>query len=105
MESLTYTIIGGVVVGAIVLFIEYKFFKNRKGRDIAPDIIIDTPKHKESLAATYGEKKPYQRDIVGEVTGIRPKDIKKLGLYVEVSIKTDTWYQQGTSPVQDDLSW
>jgi hypothetical protein len=105
MESLTYTIIGGLIVGAIVLLIEYRFFKNREGRESAPEIIIGTPKNKESLTAKYGETKPYKRDIVGEVIGIKLKEIKKLGLYVEVSIKTDTWYLQGASPVHDDSRW
>jgi len=45
------------------------------------------------------------RPIIGNVSGFSSQEIKKMGLYVDISIKTDTWYPQGIAKVQSNGEW
>jgi len=66
------------------------------------DIVIFTPKNKETIARLSGESRTVKRPVVGEVCGYTDQEIERLGLYVEVLIKTDRWYPQGTTVVHSD---
>jgi hypothetical protein len=69
------------------------------------DLVILEPRNKQELPVYAGEHKPIKRPIAGEVIGFSAKEIQRLGLFVEVSIKTDTWYQQGSAPVESNGKW
>lgn len=69
------------------------------------DIWIQTPKNKERVPILHGEHKPVVRPVSGHVAGYSRKDIERLGLFVEVLIKTDKWYPQGSTSVRRDGEW
>jgi hypothetical protein len=69
------------------------------------DLLVFAPKNKEEIPILWGELKPIVRPISGEVTGFSEKEIEKLGLFVEVLIKTDHWYPQGNVRVESDGKW
>ena len=69
------------------------------------DLWIHTPKNKDEISILHGERKPIVRPVSGEVTGYSEKEIERLGLFVEVLIKTDRWYPQGNARVDGDGTW
>jgi len=69
------------------------------------DVWIHTPKNKQQISIQHGECKPIVRAISGEVAGYRKTEIEKLGLCIEVLIKTDKWYPQGHAIVESDGKW
>jgi|GEM_PF-6816481 hypothetical protein len=69
------------------------------------DIWIYTPKNKQEIFISHGEHKPIVRPIAGQVIGYRQTEIERLGLFVEVLIKTDKWYPQGHATVEADGKW
>jgi hypothetical protein len=69
------------------------------------DIWIHTPKNKDEISILHGEHMPIVRTVSGDVTGYSEKEIEKLGLFVEVLIKTDQWYSQGSAKVESDGKW
>jgi hypothetical protein len=69
------------------------------------DLWINTPKHKAEVSMLHGEHKPIVRTVSGEITGYGEKEIERLGLFVEVLIKTDQWYPQGSAIVESDGKW
>jgi hypothetical protein len=69
------------------------------------DLWIHTPKNKDEISILYGEHQPIVRAVSGEVTGYSEKEIERLGLFVEVLIKTDQWYPQGNARVDGDGKW
>ena len=69
------------------------------------DIVISTPNNRSELARLSGESRTIKRPIVGEVCGYTEQEIERLGLYVEVLIKTDRWYSQGTTGVHSKRKW
>jgi hypothetical protein len=69
------------------------------------DIWIHTPKNKEKLSILYGEHLPIVRTVSGHVTGYSEKEVERLGLFVEVLIKTDSWYPQGSARVDGGGKW
>jgi len=69
------------------------------------DFWIHTPKNKEKLPILHGEHRPIVRTVSGEVIGYSEKEIERLGLFVEVLIKTDQWYPQGSARVDSDGKW
>jgi hypothetical protein len=93
----------GIII-AVFIFVGQEMLR-RRSFHFSRDIVIHTPKNKEAIEPVYGEKMPIERNIVGTITGITQKEIRRLGLYVEVSIKTDRWYRQGKCPVEDDGKW
>jgi hypothetical protein len=69
------------------------------------ELWIYTPKNKEEVSILHGEHKPIVRAVSGEVAGYSEKEIGRLGLFVEVLIKTDEWYPQGHARVEGDGKW
>jgi hypothetical protein len=69
------------------------------------DLWIHTPKNKAEISILHGEHKPIVRTVSGEITGYGEKEIEKLGLFVEVLIKTDQWYPQGSAIVESGGKW
>ncbi len=69
------------------------------------DLLIFAPKNKEDIPILWGEHKPIVRPISGEVAGFSEKEIEKLGLFVDILIKTDHWYPQGSTRVESDGKW
>jgi hypothetical protein len=69
------------------------------------DLWIHTPKNKQQISIQHGEHKPIVRAISGEIAGYRKSEIERLGLFVEVLIKTDKWYLQGDAIVESDGKW
>jgi len=69
------------------------------------DLWIHTPKNKDNIFMIHGESKPILRPISGQISGYHEREIERLGLFVEVLIKTDKWYPQGNAPVADDGKW
>jgi hypothetical protein len=69
------------------------------------DLWIQTPKNKQRISIQHGEYKPIVRAISGEIAGYRKSEIERLGLFVEVLIKTDKWYPQGDAIVEGDGKW
>jgi hypothetical protein len=72
---------------------------------IGKDLLIFAPKNKEAIPILWGEHKPIVRPISGEVTGFSGREIEKLGLFVDILIKTDHWYPQGSARVESDGKW
>lgn len=69
------------------------------------ELWIHTPKNKQQIFIQHGEHKPIVRAISGEIAGYRKSEIERLGLFVEVHIKTDKWYPQGNATVESDGKW
>lgn len=69
------------------------------------DLVILTPKNKDEIPIRHGEEKPIVRPVSGRIVGFTRDDIEKLGLFVEILIKTDTWYLQGNTKVEIDGRW
>src|ERR1043166_9146976 len=69
------------------------------------ELWIQTPKNKEEIPILHGEHKPIGRAVSGEIAGYSEKEIERLGLFVEVLIKTDRWYPQGNAGVESDGKW
>lgn len=93
----------GIII-AVLIFIAQEILKGR-GFSLSQNVVIEEPRNKEVIEAIYGEKYTIKRKIIGRITGYTQKQIESLGLYVEVFIYTDTWYQQGQSSVQRDKKW
>lgn len=93
----------GIIV-AVLVFVSQEILKRSK-RSLARNIIIQTPRNQESTPIMYDENLPIRKDIVGTITGFTQKEIERLGLYVEILVKTDRWYPQGKSMVQADGGW
>ena len=93
----------GVIV-AVLIFIAQEILK-RFGLLLSKNIVIEEPRNKEIIERMYGEGYTIKRKIVGRVTGFTQKEIESLGLYVEIFIHTDIWYQQGQCSVQRDKKW
>jgi hypothetical protein len=64
-----------------------------------------SPIKAEEITLLPGDDYNVRRPIIGHVTGFSERDISKRRLYVEVSIKTDTWYPQGTAKVEPNGNW
>ena len=69
------------------------------------DLWIHTPKNKQRIFIQHSEHQPIVRAISGEIAGYRKSEIERLGLFVEVLIKTDKWYPQGNAIVEGDGKW
>ena len=69
------------------------------------DVLIFAPKDGGKLLVLANETRPITRPIAGEVIGYKDKEIERLGLKVEILIKTDQWYPQDTVPVDSDGKW
>jgi hypothetical protein len=69
------------------------------------DLWIHTPRNKDVITILHGEHKPIVRTVGGEVSGYSEKEIERLGLFVDVLIKTDHWYPQGSAKVDSDGKW
>jgi hypothetical protein len=69
------------------------------------DVLIFAPKDGGKLLVLANETRPITRPIAGEVIGYKDKEIERLGLKVEILIKTDLWYPQATVPVDSDGKW
>jgi hypothetical protein len=93
----------GIII-TVLIFVSQEILR-RWSLTLSKDIVIHTPKNKDTLEIVYGEQMPIKRDIVGIITGVTKKEIQRLGLYVEVSITTDICYQQANCPVEDDGKW
>lgn len=59
----------------------------------------------ETVTPQPGEPNTFSRPVIGELGGYSSREIKKMGLTVEVRIKTDEWYTQGSVEVQPDGHW
>lgn len=83
-------------------------FRRWIGLDHAPahrDILIVTPANKGEIIQHSNEVRPIQRPIAGKIVGYTEDEIERLGLQVEVLIKTDRWYLQGIVPVVSNGKW
>lgn len=69
------------------------------------DVLIYAPKDGAKLFVLANETRPITRTIAGEVIGYKDKEIERLGLKVEILIKTDQWYPQDTVPIDSDGKW
>jgi hypothetical protein len=75
------------------------------------DIWINIPRNRDALTILYdetilsGEHGLIVRAVSGEVAGYGEKEIERLGLFVEVLIKTDAWYPQGSAAIGRDRIW
>ena len=69
------------------------------------EIRILSPKDGDVIFPSSRETIPAKRPIKGHIIGFTKDDIKRLKLWVEVSIKTDKWYPQGISRVRNDGTW
>jgi hypothetical protein len=59
----------------------------------------------QKIVLAPGEGLPAERPVRGNVVGFTREEIQRLGLHVEIFIRTDRWYPQGTSTVRADGSW
>jgi hypothetical protein len=66
---------------------------------------LDSSSTKAKIIKYANEPKTIKRPIMGKISGFTEQEIEKLGLQVEVVIKTDRWYSQDTVPVDYDGEW
>ena len=97
----------GLIVGVIscvAAILAIPWLKQLMGFS-AKDVWISTPRNKDKIPISYGEKMPIVRPVTGEVSGFSAKEIERLGLFVELWIETDRWYLQGSANVENDGKW
>ncbi|HEX9918091.1 MAG TPA: hypothetical protein VGA87_02925, partial [Pyrinomonadaceae bacterium] len=68
-------------------------------------ILIFAPKDGGKILVLANETRPVIRTVAGEVIGYKEEEIERLGLKVEILIKTDQWYPQDTVPVDGNGKW
>ena len=109
-RSEVLTLISLVVVfvtcaAALLIVPEFRRWVGLEKRPNEKDILIFTPRNKGEIIRFSDEATPLKRPVVGKVTGFSEEEIERLGLQVEVLIKTDKWYFQGAVPVLNNGKW
>ncbi len=68
-------------------------------------ITILVPNDGEEIIVSSKETKPIDRPFSGKIMGFSKNEINSLGLKVEIFVRTDKWYRQGTTNVQNTGVW
>lgn len=92
-------------VAAVVVIPEVRRWMGLDHAVVEKDILVVAPRNKGEIILHSDEIKPITRPIAGKVVGYTEEEIERLRLQVEVLIKTDRWYFQGTVPVLNNGKW
>ncbi len=93
-----------VKIGIAPLEYEYKVESESEDNQ-KPSIKFLSPRDGEAIIPKNNEPLTIRRPVSGEVTGFQRRDTEEFQFVVEIFIKTDKWYEQGTVRIENNGQW